>query len=175
MAGEAERKMAPTPALTVFLARTEKCMLLSGVSKWSIMGGVMERLIGSVLTHCRDLQRRVAVTWTFSRCGRWIVWAKSVCLPCWVVFPWCPLARQCLAWADGPPVSLTPLPSSSSSSSWLRIVAPRAPPHSSSHGKVPSSPAWAGRAVPNSSTHQQWPRCMPLEDWHWGTTGTHWN
>lgn len=40
--------------------------------------------------------------------------------------------------------------------------------HSPSHGKVPSSLAREGTGVPSSSTHQQWPRCMPLEERHCG-------
>lgn len=40
-------------------------------------------------------------------------------------------------------------------------------PHSPSHGKVSSSLVCDGTGVPSSSTHQQWPRCMPLEEWHY--------
>ncbi|KAK6308393.1 hypothetical protein J4Q44_G00216640 [Coregonus suidteri] len=39
-------------------------------------------------------------------------------------------------------------------------------PQSPSHGKVPSSLAPEGKAVPSSSTHQQRPRCIPLEERH---------
>lgn len=40
-------------------------------------------------------------------------------------------------------------------------------PHFLSHGKVPSSLAAEGRRTPSLSTHQHWPRCMPLEERHW--------
>lgn len=43
--------------------------------------------------------------------------------------------------------------------------------HSPSHGKVPSSLAREGTGTPSSSTHQQWPRCMPLEERHWWIGG----
>lgn len=47
----------------------------------------------------------------------------------------------------------------------------RRSPHSPSHGRMPSSPARDGTVLPCSSTHQQCPRCMPLEDRHCKITG----
>lgn len=97
---------------------------------------------------------------------------ERVFFPCSVVFPLVS-PGQAVSSTSGEssrlPVSLMPLPissSSSSSSSWLRTVVAFAPSHSPSQGKVPSSSVGDGRVMPNSSTHQQWPRCMPLEDRH---------
>ncbi|PWA24311.1 hypothetical protein CCH79_00018700, partial [Gambusia affinis] len=54
-----------------------------------------------------------------------------------------------------------PPPSPGSEQSGRRVS------HSPSHGKVPSSLAREGTGAPSSSTHQQWPRCMPLEERHY--------
>lgn len=91
-----------------------------------------------------------------------------------MVYPCYLLSRQCLAHAKAtlspcapappppsppPPPPPSPLPPGSEQSDRLM-------PHSPSHGKVPSSLAREGTGVPSSSTHQQWPRCMPLEERH---------
>lgn len=89
-----------------------------------------------------------------------------------MVYPCYLLSRQCLAQAKAtpsprapaPPPPPPPPPPSPPPPGWEQ--SDRHVPHSPSHGMVPSSLAREGTGVPSSSTHQQWPRCMPLEERH---------
>lgn len=89
----------------------------------------------------------------------------GVCVCVCVFYPCNVLSRQCLAHAEATlsPNAPPPPPLHRPGSEQMC----RLTPHSPSHGKVPSSLACDGTGLPSSSTHQQWPRCIPLEERHW--------
>ncbi len=108
---------------------------------------------------CSDAVYSSLWQWTWSGCSEW-----------GPVPMWSGLSLVC----PGQAVSCTELKSSPLPVPLLFLQAQlwgRHSPHSPSHGKVPSSPARDGTVLPISLTHQQWPRCMPLEDRHYKTTG----
>lgn len=113
-------------------------------------------VIISVFWCCLFEFMAVNVVWTF--------WVRARSHVKWFI-PGVSWSGSVLHWAEVIPSPCTP-PLPSGSELWGRRS-----PHSPSHGKMPSSPTRDGTVLPISLTHQQWPRCMPLEDRHYKTTG----